>query len=134
MGTLKIKRVYDPPETGDGVRVLVDRFWPRGLSKEKAKVDLWLREIAPSAELCRWYGHAPERWPEFLRRYRGELEQNPKAVEKILDLLTNGTVTLLFASAEPERNNAAALRLYLEETLRPLQTSPEASIDQKTEG
>lgn len=116
MPEIKVKRVYEPPEAGDGMRILVDRFWPRGVSKEKAKIDLWLREIAPSPELCRWYGHDPERWPEFLQRYEAELDANP-AVTKALELVRNGTITLLFAAAERQKNNAVALKLYLEKKL-----------------
>ncbi len=114
MPGIKIKRVYDPPEAEDGFRVLVDRFCPRGLSKERAKIDLWLKEIAPSAGLIRWYGHAPERWERFLRRYHNELAANPSAVEKLVELASYGPIPLLYASVERERNNAIALKLYLD--------------------
>lgn len=116
MPEIKVKRVYDPPEARDGMRILVDRFWPRGLSKEKARIDLWFREIAPGPELCRWYAHDPERWSEFLQRYWAELDENP-AVTKALELARNGTITLLFAAAERQKNNAVALKLYLERKL-----------------
>ncbi|MCS7217269.1 MAG: DUF488 family protein [Candidatus Bipolaricaulota bacterium] len=114
MPEIRVKRVYDPVEEGDGVRILVDRTWPRGLSKEKARIDLWLRELAPSPDLCRWYGHVPERWPEFLARYHAELAQKSAALAKLRELGRQGPITLLFASAERERNNALALKLFLE--------------------
>ncbi len=113
MPEIRIKRVYEPPEESDGVRILVDRVWPRGISKENARIDVWLKEIAPSAELCKWYGHSPARWPEFLRRYHKELEQNSEAVEKLLTLIGKGPVTLVFASSAQDKNNALALKLYL---------------------
>ncbi len=118
MARIKIKRVYAPVEEDDGVRILVDRVWPRGLSKDKAKIDVWLRELAPSTDLCRWYSHVPERWPDFLQRYHTELDLNPQAVKRILELACQGRITLLFASGEPEKNNAMALKLYLEEKLQ----------------
>lgn len=116
MWRIQVKRVYEPEEDDDGLRILVDRYWPRGVSKQKAGIDLWLREVAPSAELIKWYGHAPERWPEFLRRYHEELERNP-AAEKLLALARQAPVTLVFASSEPEKNNVQALKLYLMEKL-----------------
>lgn len=111
---VKLKRVYLKPEKSDGCRVLVDRLWPRGLSKRKAKVDHWLRDLAPSTALRRWYGHEPERWPEFKRRYRLELESEKTALRELKTLLKgHRTVTLLFSSREQQLNNAAALKAYL---------------------
>ena len=102
------------PAKTDGCRVLVDRLWPRGLSKQRAAVDHWLRDIAPSTTLRKWYGHEPERWPEFKRRYAAELKQQKEALAALRALLkTHATVTLLFSSKEKELNNAAALKAYL---------------------
>lgn len=112
--TVKLKRIYLKPASGDGYRVLVDRLWPRGLSKQKAKVDHWLRDIAPSTVLRKWYGHEPKRWPEFKRRYGAELKRNQAAVKELRGLLrTHKTLTLLFSSKEERLNNAAALKTYL---------------------
>lgn len=111
--TIRIKRVYEGPEPGDGCRVLVDRLWPRGISREKGKIDLWLRDIAPSNELRKWYNHVPERWEEFKSRYFGELKDREESVEKLRTIARNQTMTLLFSTRELERNNATALRDYL---------------------
>ncbi|HEY3645652.1 MAG TPA: DUF488 family protein [Gammaproteobacteria bacterium] len=109
-----IKRIYLKSAKSDGCRVLVDRLWPRGLSKAKAKVDRWLRDIAPSTRLRKWYGHDPERWTEFKRRYRAELKGEKDAVRDLKALLKeHKTVTLLFSSKEEQRNNAVALKTYL---------------------
>jgi uncharacterized protein YeaO (DUF488 family) len=111
---LRLKRVYLKPEAGDGCRVLVDRLWPRGLSKSKAKVDHWLRDIAPSTSLRKWYGHDPKRWVEFKRRYAAELKREDDAVRELKALLKqHKTVTLVFSSKEEKLNNAAALKAYL---------------------
>lgn len=111
---IKLKRVYLTPAKNDGCRVLVDRLWPRGLSKQKARVDVWLRDIAPSTALRKWYGHAPERWPEFRRRYAQELKAQPETMRQLRTLLkAHATVTLLFSSKEVERNNAVALKAHL---------------------
>jgi uncharacterized protein YeaO (DUF488 family) len=109
-----LKRAYDAPSPDDGVRVLVDRLWPRGLKRDAAKVELWLKDVAPSAELRRWFDHDPARWPEFQRRYRVELAENAVEVNKLREL-TRGrkTVTLLFAAKDPEHNNAVVLREFL---------------------
>lgn len=112
--SIKLKRVYEPAAKSDGHRILVDRLWPRGLSKQKARVDVWLRDIAPSTGLRKWYGHDPERWPEFRRRYAKELKSRPEAVQELRTLLkAHATVTLLFSSKEEQLNNAAALKAYL---------------------
>jgi uncharacterized protein YeaO (DUF488 family) len=112
--TVHIKRIYLKPEKTDGCRILVDRLWPRGLSKQKAKVGHWLRDIAPSTRLRKCYGHDPERWAEFQRRYRAELKLEKDAVQELKALLkTHKTVTLLFSSKEERLNNAVALKAYL---------------------
>jgi uncharacterized protein YeaO (DUF488 family) len=113
-GHLKMKRVYDAPDPADGVRVLVDRLWPRGLSKEKAQVDHWLKEIAPSNELRQWFGHDPEKWPEFRKRYLQELELQRPLLEELAQMAAKGTVTLLYAAHDEEHNNAVVLKERLE--------------------
>jgi len=110
---LNIKRVYDAPDAGDGVRILVDRLWPRGLSRDKAAVDHWFKEIAPSAELRRWFGHEPERWVEFRHRYFAELDRNPEQVAMLRKAIGRRRATLLYAAKDDEHNNARALRDYL---------------------
>jgi len=110
----QVKRVYDRPERTDGRRVLVDRLWPRGLSKAVAAIDFWAKDVAPSHELRRWYGHVPEKWPEFKRRYFAELDVEGEGVDQLRGQMGRGTVTLLFGSKETRRNNAAALKEYLE--------------------
>ena len=111
---IRVKRVYEPIDKDDGIRVLVDRLWPRGVSKDK--VDLWLRDIAPSDELRRWFNHDPAKWEEFKRRYFEELGRNPK-VKVLLQLIKEGNnVTLLYAAKSPY-NNAVALKEYLKELL-----------------
>ena len=111
---LQVKRVYDRPERTDGRRVLVDRLWPRGLSKAVAAIDFWAKDVAPSHELRRWYGHVPEKWPEFKRRYFAELDVEGEGVDQLRGQMGRGTVTLLFGSKETRLNNAAALKEYLE--------------------
>ena len=108
-----VKRVYEPPEASDGTRVLVDRICPRGLTKEHASVDVWLKDIAPSGGLRTWFGHDPSRWREFHKRYFEELRTNHAAVEHLTDLVSTGKVTLLFGAHDTERNNAVALADYL---------------------
>lgn len=110
---LQIKRAYDSPEKTDGTRILVDRLWPRGLSRGKAAVDIWLKEIAPSTELRQWYAHQPERWQEFRRRYFTELDQYPEIVAQLRATLGKGA-TLLYAAKDMEHNNAQALLEYLQ--------------------
>jgi len=112
--TIRIKRVYEDPEEADGHRILVDRLWARGLSKEKAKVDVWLKDIAPSTELRHWYGHDPHKWAEFKRRYAAELEANTGIVEEIVREVRKGIVTFLYSSKEQQLNNAVALKEYIE--------------------
>ena len=113
--TIDIARVYDLPQPDTRFRVLVDRLWPRGVSKTDAQVEHWARSIAPSTELRRWYGHDPDKWKEFQRRYRAELDANPEGVAQLVAELGRGTNTLLYASKEERLNNATVLRAYLEE-------------------
>jgi uncharacterized protein YeaO (DUF488 family) len=114
MAGLKIKRVYDEPERADGRRILVDRLWPRGLSKEKAKVDLWLKEIAPSTELRKQFCHDPEKWPAFRTAYLDELKQSSELLEPIHEAIESGDTTLLYAAKDELYNNAVVLKEYLE--------------------
>ena len=105
-----MKRVYDPEAPDDGYRVLVDRLWPRGLSEAAARLDLWLRDVAPSTELRRWYDHEVERWPEFQKRYTGELDDHAQLLDLLLDIERHRQrVTLLFAARQRERNEAQVL-------------------------
>jgi uncharacterized protein YeaO (DUF488 family) len=110
---LKVKRVYDPFSPEDGKRVLVDRLWPRGIKKEDAHIDEWLKEISPSHELRKWYSHDPAKWAEFKRRYKKELAENSELLKEIKREGKKQTVTLLFSTKELERNNAVALREIL---------------------
>ncbi|HSR63203.1 MAG TPA: DUF488 family protein [Gammaproteobacteria bacterium] len=109
-----VKRVYNKPAKKDGLRILVDRLWPRGLSKEKARIDYWPKDIAPSNELRKWYGHDPDKWKEFRQRYFRELDENAGAVSELLETIGNKPATLVFGSKEVEFNNAVALKEYLE--------------------
>ena len=111
---LRCKRVYDAPAATDGARILVDRLWPRGLTKARARVDHWVREIAPSNELRRWYGHDPAKWAEFRRRYFAELDARPDETRRLRDLIGKAPATLLYSSKEPKLNNATALVEYLQ--------------------
>lgn len=110
---LRVKRIYDEPAGDDGRRVLVDRVWPRGLSKDKAKLDDWLKDIAPSDSLRKWFGHDPDKWEAFRERYAKELDEKPELVERLRAMAAEGRVTLLFAAKDTERNNAIALRDHL---------------------
>lgn len=112
--SLAVKRVYDPPSPEDGCRVLVDRLWPRGLKKEEAALDLWVKEVGPSRELRQWFGHEPTRWEGFRHRYAGELDAAPDAWHALAEKARRGRVTLLFGARDEEHNNAVALRAYLE--------------------
>ena len=112
-GKLHIKRVYEAPASTDGLRILVDRLWPRGLTKEKAALDHWLKEIAPSDALRHWFGHDPEKWVEFQQRYYAELRAKPDAVKELHDMIGTKTATLLYAAHDSAHNNAVALRDFL---------------------
>jgi uncharacterized protein YeaO (DUF488 family) len=110
---IRLKRAYEPAKRADGTRVLVDRLWPRGLSKEKARIDHWFKEIAPSTALRKWFGHDPARWERFRERYRRELDENAGAVDQLRALARRGTVTLVFGAKDELHNQAVALRDYL---------------------
>lgn len=111
---LKVKRIYEAPAPSDGYRILVDRLWPRGVSKQRAAIALWLKEIAPSAGLRKWFGHKPERWPEFQKRYRQELRGKANLALQIQQLeKEHHVVTLLFGARDEERNQAIVLRDFL---------------------
>jgi len=112
---LKIKRVYEPGEASDGRRFLVERLWPRGIRKEALDMDAWLKDVAPSPALRKWYAHDPAKWPEFQKRYRAELEANSEAWKPLLEAARHGTVTLLYAAKDEERNSALLLKWFLEE-------------------
>jgi len=111
---IRLKRAYEPPERDDGVRLLVERLWPRGLTKEKAKIDEWFKEVAPSQELRKWYGHDPEKWEAFRRRYLDELRANPDEVNRLRARLKEGPVTFVYAAKDEKRNSALLLKAYLE--------------------
>lgn len=115
--SIRLRRVYEAPQSDDGLRILVDRLWPRGLRKADAGVDLWAREVAPSTELRRWFAHDPARWAEFRRRYRDELGRQPEALAALLAHCRKGEVTLLFAARDTEHNQAVVLREVLMEEL-----------------
>lgn len=110
-----IKRIYEAPDASDGYRVLVDRLWPRGVSKEKAALDIWLKEIGPSNELRKWFGHKPERFEEFTARYTAELQTNPAAQELRNIIAGHKVVTLLYSAHDPEANQAVVLQKFLEQ-------------------
>jgi uncharacterized protein YeaO (DUF488 family) len=111
--TLHLKRIYEPPAKQDGYRILVDRLWPRGLTKEKAAIDLWLKEIAPSTELRKWFGHDPGKWKEFQQKYLKELKENKEAVAILKDHLKKETVTLLYAAKDEEHNEARVISAFV---------------------
>ena len=111
--TIQLKRVYEEPSPADGFRILVDRLWPRGLSKEKACVDLWLKEVAPSDELRKWFGHDPDRWPEFRKRYRDELKHNPDPMKLLKQAVAKGHATLVYGARDTEHNQAVVLHELL---------------------
>jgi uncharacterized protein YeaO (DUF488 family) len=111
---IALKRAYEAASRKDGCRILVERLWPRGVSKQKAKIDLWAKEAAPSSDLRRWFDHDPDKWTEFKRRYAKELAANDEALEPIREQLRAGRVTFVFASRELQFNNAVALKDYLE--------------------
>ncbi len=110
---LRVKRAYDAPAPDDGVRVLVDRLWPRGITKARARIDLWLKDVAPSAALRAWFGHDTARWTGFRDRYFRELERHPDAVAQLRALARKGSVTLVFGARDEQHNNAVALGQYL---------------------
>lgn len=113
MANPRIKRVYEPRAPGDGQRVLVDRVWPRGFGKEKLRDVIWLKDIAPSTDLRKWFGHRPERWEQFRARYAAEIDRNPDSLAKLRALCARGPVTLLYSARDEEHNQALVLAEYL---------------------
>lgn len=113
MMNIRIKRVYEEPDRKDGKRILVDRLWPRGLTKEKAKVDLWLKNVAPSTELRKWFAHDPSRWAEFQSRYREEIKNNKEQISLLKQEAAKGTVTLVYGAKDQEHNEAVILQALL---------------------
>jgi uncharacterized protein YeaO (DUF488 family) len=118
---IKLKRVYEEASRQDGLRVLVERLWPRGVSKKQAAVNLWLKDVAPSPELRQWFGHDPARWPQFKKRYWAELRENTDAVDLLREKGKQGTVTLVYAARDEAHNGALALKRFLER--RPMDVS-----------
>ncbi len=116
---IQTRRVYAPALAGEGTRVLVDRLWPRGMKKEDAPFQLWIKDVAPSNTLRQWFGHAPERWPEFRRQYETELSANLSALQPLLDIARQGPLTLLYAAHDETHNNAVVLADYLRKLLAP---------------
>ena len=112
--TINLKRAYDEAAAANGTRILVERLWPRGVTKERAAINHWVKDVAPSPELRRWYDHQPERWPEFQKRYQAELDANGEAVASLNELCATGPVTFVFAARDTARNGAVALKDYLE--------------------
>ena len=115
---IKIKRVYEPFDARDGTRFLVERLWPRGMKKDSLRIDGWLKDVAPSGALRRWFGHDPAKWDEFRRRYVAELDRQPEAWQPILEAAQRDDVTLLYSAHDIEHNNAVALKAYLEQQLK----------------
>lgn len=115
---IQTKRVYEPPSADDGKRFLVDRLWPRGVSRDKLRLDGWLKDVAPSNELRHWFKHDPPKWTEFQRRYQAELKRQPETWQALLDASRAGRVTLLFSAQDLEHNNAVALKIHLEQGLK----------------
>lgn len=115
---VQLKRAYDPPAAGDGMRILVDRLWPRGLNRERVAADLWLKDAAPSDALRRWFGHEPRRWTAFAAKYRAELARRPDILQVLDELRRRGPITLLYAARDPTINHATVLRTVLDERCR----------------
>jgi uncharacterized protein YeaO (DUF488 family) len=115
---IDLKRAYDPPARSDGRRILVDRVWPRGIAKDDLQIDAWLKVLAPSTGLRKWFGHDPAKWDEFKKRYARELEQRSEALEDLVEKARAGHVTLVFGAKDTEHNNAVALREILERRLK----------------
>jgi uncharacterized protein YeaO (DUF488 family) len=112
---IDLKRAYEPASSDDGLRILVERLWPRGVSKQKAKIDLWLKDLAPSPELRKWYSHDPVRWPQFQKRYRKEIEGHADFAALLRFLTNERKVTFVYAASDEERNSAAVLKEFLEQ-------------------
>ena len=107
---IRLKRAYEPIDAGDGTRVLIDRLWPRGVSKDAATIDLWLKDLAPSTALRKWFGHDPARWAEFQERYTQEVRTHPELFEQLRDLARKGRITLVYAAHDEKHNDAVVLR------------------------
>jgi uncharacterized protein YeaO (DUF488 family) len=116
---IDLKRAYDPPATSDGRRILVDRVWPRGIARGDLRIDAWLKDVAPSTELRKWFRHDPAKWDEFRKRYARELAQRSEALAELLEQARTGHVTLVFSARDTEHNNAVALREHLGRRLEP---------------
>ncbi len=110
---IEVKRAYEEPQKKDGLRILVDRIWPRGVKKEKAAIDDWVKDIAPSSKLRKWFSHDPEKWPEFKKRYFKELDEKTELVQKIVEMAKDEPVTLIYSAKDPEHNNAVVLKEYV---------------------
>jgi uncharacterized protein YeaO (DUF488 family) len=115
---IKLKRAYEPVSKDDGLRILVERLWPRGVSKQRARVDLWLKEFAPSAALRTWYAHDPAKWPQFRKRYWAELKGHGDLLSLLQYVCEGRTVTFVYAASDEERNSALALKEFLERRTR----------------
>ncbi len=115
---IRLKRAYEPPDRSDGTRVLIDRLWPRGVTKDKAAIDHWLRDVAPSTELRRWFGHDVGRWPEFQKRYTSELKHHAESIDDLLRLARRGPITLIYGARDEEHNDAVVLKRVLLAHLR----------------
>jgi uncharacterized protein YeaO (DUF488 family) len=111
---IKLKRAYEKPARDDGERILVERLWPRGLTKQRARIDLWLKDVAPSTELRRWFGHDPDKWDEFRRRYQKELKRKDDLIKLLKRKAKAGTITLVYAARDEERNGALVLKDLLQ--------------------
>ena len=109
-GNIKLKRAYEVPAPEDGVRILVDRLWPRGLSKQRAAINQWMKDISPSTKLRQWFGHDPSRWDEFRRRYATEVHQHPELLDQLRSLARKGQITLVYSASDEVHNDAVALR------------------------
>lgn len=115
--SIRLKRAYDAPARNDGYRVLVDRVWPRGVSKEEADIDEWRKDIAPSPELRKWFKHDPEKWPLFEQRYFQEIDADPARAQPLIERARDGRLTLVFGAKDREHNNAVALKHYIEQQI-----------------
>jgi uncharacterized protein YeaO (DUF488 family) len=130
---IRLRRVYEPPTADDGRRLLVERLWPRGLTKAAAHIDAWLKDVAPSSELRRWYGHDPEKWTEFQRRYREEIDTHPDVLAPILNALRSGPITFVYASREERHNSATVLKEVVDERLESGLLDLDALVDESSE-
>jgi uncharacterized protein YeaO (DUF488 family) len=127
-----VKRVYDTVSDEDGFRILVDRIWPRGMSKDKAKIDLWLKDITPSNQLRKWFGHDQRKWSEFEEKYHKELGDKESLITTVLEKMLSGNVTLLFGARDEKFNNAVALKQYIDERQRSSHHESNRAIERRT--